>query len=81
MLMHFQYEMFNTGFERFGDILEKYHDVIFIGHAQTFWANIDAKHPDQKILYPKGPVTPGGMTDRYLSDHANFFGDMSAGLR
>jgi predicted TIM-barrel fold metal-dependent hydrolase len=24
-------------------------------------------------------VTPGGLTDRYLSDYPNFFGDLSAG--
>jgi predicted TIM-barrel fold metal-dependent hydrolase len=30
-------------------------------------------------LYPKGPVTKGGLTDRYLSDHANMYGDLSAG--
>jgi len=79
IVMHFQYEMFNTGYERFGKVLAKYPDVNFIGHAQTFWANIDAKHPDQKMLYPKGPVTPGGMTDKYLSDYPNLYGDMSAG--
>jgi predicted TIM-barrel fold metal-dependent hydrolase len=79
VLLHFQYQMFNTGYERFGKVLAKYPDVNFIGHAQTFWANIDAKHPDQKMLYPKGPVTPGGMTDKYLSDYPNLYGDLSAG--
>jgi hypothetical protein len=33
VLMHFQYEMFNTGFENLGKVLEKWHDVTFIGHA------------------------------------------------
>ena len=79
IVMHFQFETFNTGFERFGDVLKKWPKVNFVAHAQTFWANIDAKHPDQKILYPKGKVTPGGFSDRYLSDYPNFFGDMSAG--
>jgi len=79
IVMHFQFETFNTGYERFGDVLKKWPKVNFVAHAQTFWANIDAKHPDQKILYPKGPVTPGGISDRYLSDYPNFFGDMSAG--
>jgi predicted TIM-barrel fold metal-dependent hydrolase len=31
------------------------------------------------VLYPKGPVTPGGLTDRYLVDYPNLFGDLSAG--
>ena len=31
------------------------------------------------MLYPKGPVTPGGLTDRYLRDYPNMYGDLSAG--
>ena len=53
-------------------------NVAFIGHAQTFWANIDAQC-DQKTLYPVGPVTPGGLTDKYLTDYPNIYGDLSAG--
>jgi len=79
VLLHFQHGTYNLGFERFGKVLEKFPRVNFIGHAQTWWANIDAAHPDQKILYPKGPVTPGGLTDRYLRDYPNMFGDLSAG--
>lgn len=79
VLMHWQHEMYNHGFDRFHLMLEKYPRVTFIGHAQTWWANIDKGHADQKVLYPKGPVTPGGYTDRYLADYANMFGDLSAG--
>ena len=79
VLMHWQFERFNLGFERFHRMLEKYAGVNFIGHAQTWWANIDRNHADQNVLYPKGPVTPGGLTDRYLADYPNIFGDLSAG--
>jgi len=80
VLMHWQYKMYNYGFDRFYKILEKYPDVTFLGHAQTWWANIDRSYrDDEKNLYPKGPVTPGGLTDRYLSDYPNMFGDLSAG--
>ena len=79
VLMHWQFEMYNYGFERFHRMLEKYPKVNFIGHAQTWWANIDRNHADQKVLYPKGPVTPGGLTDRYLADYPNMYGDLSAG--
>lgn len=78
VLLHFQFGRYNTSFERFHLILERYPKVNFIGHAQTWWANVDAK-ADQAVLYPKGPVTPGGITDRLLSDYSNMFGDMSAG--
>jgi predicted TIM-barrel fold metal-dependent hydrolase len=79
VLMHWQFEMYNYGFERFYKMLEKYPRVTFLGHAQTWWANIDRNHRDQSVLYPKGPVTPGGLTDRYLSDYPNMYGDLSAG--
>jgi predicted TIM-barrel fold metal-dependent hydrolase len=79
VLMHWQFEMYNYGFERFHKMLEKYPFVTFLGHAQTWWANIDKEHRDQSILYPKGPVTPGGLTDRYLADYPNMYGDLSAG--
>jgi len=78
VLLHFQSNRYNTSFERFHKIVEKFPTVNFIGHAQTWWANIDAK-ADQAVLYPKGPVTAGGITDKLLSDYPNVFADMSAG--
>ncbi len=78
ILMHFQQEMYNHGIERLHKILEKYPTVNFIGHAQTFWGNIDKKH-DPKAMYPTGKVTRGGITDRLLSDYPNMYGDHSAG--
>lgn len=79
VLMHWQFKMYNYGFERFYKMLDKYPRVNFIGHAQTWWANIDKNHKDQSVLYPKGPVTLGGLTDRYLADYPNMYADLSAG--
>lgn len=79
MLLHFQHETYNLNFERFHKTLEKFPKVNFIGHAQTWWANIDKDHTDQKVLYPKTKVTPGGLTDRLLRDYPNMYGDLSAG--
>lgn len=79
ILLHFQYESYNLGFDRFYRMLEKFPKTTFIGHAQTWWANIDRRHADQRVMYPTGPVMPGGLTDRYLSDYPNIFADMSAG--
>jgi predicted TIM-barrel fold metal-dependent hydrolase len=78
VLMHFQHDRYNTGIEGFHKVLEKYPRVNFIGHAQTWWANIDKGH-SQPQLYPKTPVTPGGLTDQLLRDYPNIFGDTSAG--
>lgn len=79
VLLHWQHTTYNPGFDRFPRMLEKFPKVVFIGHAQTWWANIDKDHRDQSVLYPKGKVTPGGRTDRYLADHPNLYGDLSAG--
>ncbi len=78
ILLHFQHERYNVNYEQFWKTLAKYPSVNFIGHAQTFWANIDAKQI-QEILYPRWKVTAGGYTDRYLKDYPNMFADMSAG--
>src|SRR5215204_1174022 len=48
VLMHWQFEMYNKGFERFHRMLEKYSRVRFIGHAQTWWANIDKNHATRR---------------------------------
>ena len=79
MLMHWQFKWYNYGFERFYKMLEKYPKVNFIGHAQTWWANIDKDYKNWSELYPHGKVTPGGITDRYLRDYPNMYGDLSAG--
>lgn len=80
VLMHWQMGMYNHGFTRFHKMLAKYPRVNFIGHAQTWWANVDQSYRDAaNNLYPKGPITPGGLTERYLADYPNMFGDLSAG--
>ncbi len=78
ILMHFQQQTYNLGYDRFHRMLEKHARTRFIGHAQAFWGHIDKQH-DVTQNYPKGSVTPGGLTDRYLADYPNLFADMSAG--
>ncbi|MCC6588179.1 MAG: amidohydrolase family protein [Bryobacterales bacterium] len=80
ILLHFQYERYNVNFGQFYQVLKKYPKVNFIGHAQTWWANIDANQTKEpSVLYPKGRVTAGGWTDRYLQDYPNMYADLSAG--
>jgi len=78
VLLHFEHNTYNLGFNRFYRVLEKYPTVNFIGHAQTWWGNIDAALT-QEDLYPRTKVTPGGITDKYLANYPNMFADMSAG--
>ena len=79
VLMHWQFKKYNYKFKKFHKMLKKYPKVNFLGHAQTWWANVDKNHKDQSILYPKTKVTAGGWTDRLLSDYPNMFADLSAG--
>ena len=78
VLLHFEYETYNTGFERLDKVLKAYPKVNFIGHAQTWWGNVSADL-NQLDLYPKGPVKQGGLTDKLLGDYANLYADLSAG--
>jgi predicted TIM-barrel fold metal-dependent hydrolase len=78
ILLHFEHKMYNFGLEHFHKVLEKFPKVRFLGHAQTWWGNIDRSH-DQTVMYPKTKVTAGGITDRLLSDYSNMFGDLAAG--
>ncbi len=79
ILLHWQHGMYNYGFERFHKMLAQYPRTVFINHAQTWWGNLDAGLKDQANLYPKGKITPGGLTDQYLADYPNCYGDLSAG--
>jgi predicted TIM-barrel fold metal-dependent hydrolase len=78
VLLHFEFGKYNLSFERFYKVLERHPRVNFIGHAQTWWCNIDRNCVEQE-MYPKTPVTPGGLSDRWLSDYPNMYGDLSAG--
>lgn len=78
VLLHFWDGDYNLEFARFYKTLEKFPKVNFIGHAQSWWANIDKNYQGGEV-YPKGPVTQGGLTDKWLSEYPNMFGDMSAG--
>jgi len=78
VLVHFEDANYNTAFERFADVLEKLPGTKFIGHAQTWSANISA--PDKgRSDYPKEPVTEGGLTDAWLGEYPNLYADLSAG--
>ena len=68
---------FNTGLKKFDAMLAAYPRTTFIGHADAFWANVSADYAED-TSYPKGPVKPGGVTDRLLGEYPNLYADMSA---
>jgi predicted TIM-barrel fold metal-dependent hydrolase len=77
VLLHFEFDKYNLHLENFHRILERHPKVNFIGHAQAWWCHVDARC-EPGVMYPPGRVTPGGVTDRLLSDYPNMYGDLSA---
>jgi uncharacterized protein len=85
LLIHFQEVdhfpgegTWSTGYAKtFASILKAYPKTTFIGHADAFWANVSADYQNQ-AAYPTGPIVRGGVTDRWLGDYPNLFGDLSA---
>ncbi len=80
VLIHFQDwdEGYNTNFPAFEGVLQELPDVTFIGHAQTFWGHI-GQMPARGDAYPKGPITERGLTDLWMEQYPNLWGDLSAG--
>lgn len=84
ILIHFQEVphtptegVFSTGFKRFDAVLKAHPKTRFVGHADAFWANVSADYANQSA-YPSGPIKQTGITDKWLSDYPNLFGDLSA---
>ena len=69
--------VFNGGFKRFDAMLKAFPKTRFIAHADTFWANVSADYT-YDTAYPAGPIKPGGISDKWLSEYPNLYGDMSA---
>ena len=68
---------YNRGLKKFDAVLNAFPKTKFIGHADAFWANVSADYAED-TAYPTGRIKPGGVTDRFLSDYANLYADMSA---
>lgn len=84
LTMHFQEVnqpaspgVYNTGLKTFDAMLKAFPKTTFIGHADAFWANVSADYAAD-TAYPKGPIKPGGVTDRLLTEYPNLYADMSA---
>jgi uncharacterized protein len=77
VLIHFEEGGVNSGIGRLPDLLKSYPKTVFIGHAQSWWANISADIANESG-YPTGRVRAGGLTDKLLADYPNIYGDLSA---
>jgi predicted TIM-barrel fold metal-dependent hydrolase len=70
----------DTGLPRLERALRECPDTTFIGHAQTFWAEMSAEVEEKdRGGYPAGPVRAPGRVSELLADYPNLYADLSAG--
>jgi predicted TIM-barrel fold metal-dependent hydrolase len=77
VLIHLEEGNFNSGIHRLPDLLKTYQNTVFIGHGQSWWANISAEVQNE-AGYPQGRIKKGGLIDMLLADYPNIYGDLSA---
>lgn len=69
-----------VGLKKLEKALQKFPNIKFFGHSQTFWAEI-AANPTKKERegYPKGKIEEEGAIQRLMRKYPNLYGDVSAG--
>ena len=60
--------------------LQKFPNLVFLGHSQVFWAEIGTLQPgDDRAGYPAGPIQAEGRVIELMRRYPNLHGDLSAG--
>jgi predicted TIM-barrel fold metal-dependent hydrolase len=77
VVIHFEHGRWNSGFARFDEVIRQCPETTFIGHAQTWWANIEAGQ-EAEPGYPEGAVKAPGLTDKWLAEFDNLYADLGA---
>ena len=68
-----------VGSPRLETLLCQAADTILIGHAPGFWAEISGDiKPENKFIYPRGPIETEGSLPILLRNHSNLYADLSA---
>jgi len=69
----------DPGLPRLEKALQKFPELVFLGHSQPFWAEIGKlEKPEDRNGYPKGTVTEGRVPE-LMRKYPNLHGDLSAG--
>lgn len=70
----------DPGMPQLETCLERYPNLIFIGHGPAFWAEISTlQKPEDRLGYPKYPVIGEGRVAQLMRDYPNLWVDLSAG--
>ena len=76
---HFEGELpYNTGYPQFDKILQRLSAKPISLDTPTSSGPTSARTSPPIAAIPPGPIKPGGLTDRWLSDFPNLYADMSA---
>ena len=68
-----------VGSPRLEQLLREAPEAILVGHAPGFWAEISGDiGPENKFVYPEGPVRIEGSLQRLLRSYPNLYADLSA---
>jgi len=70
----------DPGMPQLEKCLERFPDLLFIGHGPAFWAEIAAlRAPADRLGYPNYPVEKEGRVAHLMRDYPNLAADLSAG--
>jgi len=70
----------NIYIPRLEKVLKEFPKTILIGHAMSFWAEIDGDVDiETRAHYPKGKIKKPGRLQELLGKYPNLYGDLSAG--
>ena len=68
-----------VGAPRLERLLQLAPDTTIVGHSPGFWTEISADIvPQNKFIYPKGPIRREGSLPRLLRTYGNLYADISA---
>lgn len=60
--------------------LARFPKLIFLGHSQTFWAEMGRlEKPGDRYGYPRYPISEEGVVPKLFRQYPNLYGDLSAG--
>jgi uncharacterized protein len=68
------------GLPQLEESLQRYPDLVFIGHGPAFWAEIGTlDHIEDRYGYPRYPIRAEGAVPKLLRGYPNMLADLSAG--
>jgi predicted TIM-barrel fold metal-dependent hydrolase len=76
-LVPFQLNWDEPGLPRFQRLVGELPEVTFIMHGPGWWSEI-SRYAPPGVTYPTGPIEPGGVAGRLLSEAPNVYADLSA---